>query len=194
MASIGKIAIIDDKHKALSLFFTKMTYDPDGHGKEVVLRLMRVKTMYDFFNEVDEFATSNGLPDKIGGEVLNTPPFDFRNYNVIMMDYLYVKNLSCEVQTIIDINGKNVSIQPNQIMVFHDGMLEPFAVEVAVQGGTDIDCDTFTNLLTALNKCTTEDQVKELALAVPVEDPILAGLYQESVSIKLKELEDKKNA
>lgn len=194
MGTLGNIVIMDDKHVACSEFFHNMSYSQDGLGKEVVLRLMRTATLHDFFDELDDFSLSKNLPDKIGGRVSNLAPVDFAHWRYVLMEYVYIKNLSCEVQTIIDINGDKLDVQPNQIMVFHKGVLEPYAVDTAIKGGTDIDCDTFTNLLKALNECTTEKQVKELALSVGVEDPILAGLYQESISIKLKELEEKKNA
>lgn len=194
MGTLGNIVIMDDKHVARSEFFHNMSYSQDGLGKEVVLRLMRTSTLHDFFDELDDFSLSQNLPGKVGGDVSNLAPVNLSDWKYVLMEYVYIKNLSCEVQTIIDVNGDELDVQPNQIMIFHKGVLEPYAVDTAIKGGTDIDCDTFTNLLKALNECTTEKQVKELALSVGVEDPILAGLYQESISVKLKELEEKKDA
>ena len=126
----GKFAIITDKGMFTSYEFNGDMYNTkNGHGPEVIERLGRVNNKDDLVREVEEFNANNF---EYEGE-FNKPyfieglPVSFHHetyFDKYFSDYVYVKNLCSETKEIIDYDGKEVEIEPNQILVFHFGHLE----------------------------------------------------------------------
>ena len=127
----GKFAIINDKGVYTSYEFNGDMYY-DGHGSEVVERLKRVENEKDFVREVEEFNAENF---EYNGE-FNKPFFIEKNMNFskeyfdkYFSDYVYVKNITDETHKIIQDDGTDVEIEPNQILIFYFGSLEEYMEE-----------------------------------------------------------------
>lgn len=127
----GKFAIINDKGVYTSYEFNGDMYY-DGHGSEVVERLKRVENEKDFVREVEEFNAENF---EYNGK-FNKPFFIEKNMNFskeyfdkYFSDYVYVKNITDETHKIVQDDGTDVEIEPNQILIFYFGSREEYMEE-----------------------------------------------------------------
>lgn len=125
----GKFAIITDKGMFTSYEFNGDMYNTkNGHGPEVIERLGRVNNKADLVREVEEFNAKNfGYEGEFNEPYFIEKSVDFcRNtyFDKYFSDYVYVKNLCSETKKIIDYHGKEVEIEPNQILVFGFGQIE----------------------------------------------------------------------
>ena len=127
----GKFTIINDKGVYTSYEFNGDMYY-DGHGSEVVERLKRVENEKDFVREVEEFNAKNF---EYNGK-FNKPFFIEKNMNFskeyfdkYFSDYVYVKNITDETHKIVQDDGTDVEIEPNQNLIFYFGSREEYMEE-----------------------------------------------------------------
>lgn len=124
----GKFVVItDDKVLSTFEFNGDMYYDGYGHGPEVIERLGRVNNKDDLNKEVREFNENNHKYEMDDGdtffEAQNPINFSDDYFGYWFSDYLYIKNLASTEKVIKDRDGNDLTILPNQIMVFDFGRL-----------------------------------------------------------------------
>lgn len=124
----GKFVVItDDKVLSTFEFNGDMYYDGQGHGPEVIERLGRVNNKDDLNKEVREFNENNHQYKMDDGDTFFEAqnPIDFSDdyFGYWFSDYLYIKNLASTEKVIKDRDGNDLTILPNQIMVFDFGRL-----------------------------------------------------------------------
>ena len=107
-------------------------YYEHGYGKEVVEHLRNVTDEVTFEKEVrkfdiDNFGYANDYDDYFGINKCMLSELDFKKstyFDKWFSDYLYIKNIDTRSWKIIDYNGKEHYINPNETFVMNFGKVE----------------------------------------------------------------------
>ena len=145
-------------------FNVDMGLDNNGHGQDVVNRLLKTKTVEEFKTQVEDFNANtfeydedylNGYQEWRGNYLINEALNLKKDYyRVWGSDYLYIKNADNKAYKLIGLNG-TVEIEPGEIVVAYFGTLLGAAIGADDQEGIarnvarmtasykDDDCDDY---------------------------------------------------
>lgn len=123
----GNMILIDDKKIYMSIPFCG-DMEPESNGRFAYYLLQNLDSKGEFKNAVAKLDSlkydyaKRGFNTRILEEL---EELDFaRQYNSIFgSKYLYIKNADIKNHVIIDANGKEHDIAPDEIQVWHTGML-----------------------------------------------------------------------
>ena len=127
MMTTGNLILIDDKKIYMPIPFCG-DMEPENNGRFAYYLLQHLDSKGELKNAV---AKLDGLKYNYAKRGFNTrileelDELDFaRQYNSIFgSKYLYIKNADTKSHVIIDTNGKEHDIEPDEIQVWHTSML-----------------------------------------------------------------------
>lgn len=125
----GTIAIITDNSVVSSIEFNGNMYPSrHGHGRDVALRLNKVRTVKDFEKMIKDFNEKNHHyeDEKLIFEDVGHSSLDFSNnyYGVWFSDYVYIKNITENTIELTNNNGRKFSLEPLQKARLYFGNVE----------------------------------------------------------------------
>lgn len=123
----GTIAIITDNSVISSIEFNGDMY-PSHYGRDVALRLNKVKTVKDFEKMIKDFNEKHHHyeDEKLIFEDEGHSSLDFSNnyYDVWFSDYVYIKNITENTIELTNNNGRKFSLEPLQKARLYFGNVE----------------------------------------------------------------------
>lgn len=171
----GTLAIISDDNKMFqSIEFNGNMY-LSGYGIDAIRCLETVDTEDDFEDAVREFDTDHHQynEEQMIWEIKDIKPYLDMSKDYIdnwFSDYVFIKNVSTEIITIIDNNKDVIKIPPDEIAVFNFGKY----------------IDT-TNVTTELYESTVEMYGNELdeedILSIVTNGREICGVYEDTYDV-----------